>query len=161
MGSGRGQRGSLLTGRDEYLVPYREALPKLDQTLTRLRELTRTIGTPELREAASRLDTLVGKKLAEMEAMLSLNERSGRDVAFELMNTGIGRRTMDSIRAEVALMVRQQREVWSEGATRWIRRTSPRSAVRIAPSLDPYRWQATMMSHRPTPRALLRPRRAA
>ena len=116
-----GQRGYLLTGRDEYLLPYREALPKLDQTLTRLRELTRTIGTPELRDAASRLDTLVGKKLAEMEAMLSLNERSGRDVAFELMNTGIGRRTMDSIRAEVALMVRQQREVWSEGATRWAR----------------------------------------
>ncbi|MEO8486979.1 MAG: CHASE3 domain-containing protein [Betaproteobacteria bacterium] len=116
-----GQRGYLLTGRDEYLVPYREALPKLEQTFTRLRELTRTIGTPELRDSTSRLDTLIGKKLAEMEATLALNERSGRDVAFELMNTGIGRRTMDSIRAEVALMSQQQREVWSEGATRWAR----------------------------------------
>jgi signal transduction histidine kinase len=114
-----GQRGFLLTGRDEYLVPYREAQPKLDQTLTRVRELTRTIGTPELRDGAARLQTLTGKKLAEMEAILALNERSGRDVAFELLNTGIGRRTMDAIRAEVALMVQQQREVWSEGAARW------------------------------------------
>ena len=116
-----GQRGYLLTGRDEYLVPYREALAKIEPTFTRLRELTRTIGTPELRDSASRLNTLIGKKLAEMEATLALNERSGRDVAFELMNTGIGRRTMDAIRAEVALMTQQQREVWSEGAERWAR----------------------------------------
>jgi signal transduction histidine kinase len=116
-----GERGYLLTGRDEYLVPYREALPKIEQTFTRLRELIRTIGTPEMRDAASRLNTLIGKKLAEMEATLALNERSGREVAFELMNTGIGRRTMDAIRAEVALMTQQQREVWSEGASRWAR----------------------------------------
>ena len=116
-----GQRGYLLTGRDEYLVPYREALAKIEPTFTRLRELTRTIGTPELRDSASRLNTLIGKKLAEMEATLALNERSGRDIAFELMNTGIGRRTMDAIRAEVALMTQQQREVWSEGAERWAR----------------------------------------
>jgi signal transduction histidine kinase len=123
-----GTRGYLLTGRDEYLGPYRDALPKIEQTSTRLRELTRTIGTPELRESASRLNTLIGKKLAEMEATLALNERSGRDVAFELMNTGIGRRTMDSIRAEVALMVQQQGRVWSEGASRW---TNDLSIIRI------------------------------
>ena len=116
-----GQRGFLLTGRDEYLVPYREAQPKIDQAMTRVRELTRTIGTPELRDSASRLSTLIGRKLAEMEAVLALNERSGRDVAFELLNTGIGRRTMDATRAEVGLMVQQQREVWSEGVTRWTR----------------------------------------
>jgi signal transduction histidine kinase len=123
-----GQRGYLLTGRDEYLGPYRDALAKIEPTFTRLRELTRTIGTPELRESTMRLNTLIGKKLAEMEATLALNERSGRDVAFELMNTGIGRRTMDAIRAEVALMSQQQREVWSEGASRW---TSDLSIIRI------------------------------
>jgi CHASE3 domain sensor protein len=123
-----GQRGFLLTGRDEYLVPYREAQPKIDQALTRVRELTRSIGSPEMRDSAARLQTLVGKKLAEMEAVLALNERSGRDVAFELLNTGIGRRTMDAIRGEVALMTQQQREVWSEGAARW---TSDLAIIRI------------------------------
>ena len=115
------QRGFLLTGRDEYLVPYREAQPRIEQAQTRVRELTRTIGTPELRDSASRLQTLIGKKLAEMEAVLALNERNGRDAALELLNTGIGRRTMDAVRAEVVLMSQQQREVWSEGAERWAR----------------------------------------
>jgi len=123
-----GQRGFLLTGRDEYLVPYREAQPKVDQALTRVRELTRSIGTPEMRDSAARLQTLIGKKLAELEAVLALNERSGRDVAFELVNTGIGRRSMDAIRGEVALMTQQQREVWSEGATRW---ASDLSIIRV------------------------------
>jgi signal transduction histidine kinase len=122
------QRGFLLTGRDEYLVPYRESQPKIDQALTRVRELTRTIGTPELRESTARLQSLIGRKQAEMEAVLALNERSGRDVAFELLNTGIGRRTMDAIRAEVVLMTQQQREVWSEGAARW---ASDLSVIRI------------------------------
>jgi signal transduction histidine kinase len=115
------QRGFLLTSRDEYLIPYREAPPKIEQALTRVRELTNTIGSPEMRDSAARLMTLVGKKSAELEAVLALNERSGRDAAFELLNTGIGRRTMDAIRAEVALMTQQQREVWSEGAARWTR----------------------------------------
>jgi signal transduction histidine kinase len=123
-----GQRGFLLTGRDEYLVPYREAQPKIDQALTRVRELVRAIGSPEMRDSAARLQTLIGKKLAELEAVLALNERSGRDVAFELLNTGIGRRTMDAIRGEVALMTQQQREVWSEGAARW---TSDLAILRI------------------------------
>jgi signal transduction histidine kinase len=116
-----GQRGFLLTGREEYLVPYRDALPKIEQTGTRLRELARTIGTPELQDSATRLDVMIGKRLAEMEATLALYERSGRDVALELMNTGIGRRTMDEIRAQVALMVKQQHTLWSEGASRWSR----------------------------------------
>ena len=89
-----GQRGFLLTGREEYLVPYRDALPKIEQTWTRLRELARTIGTPELQDSATRLNVLIGKRLAEMEATLALYDRSGRDIALELMNTGIGRRTV-------------------------------------------------------------------
>ncbi|CAG0969157.1 two-component system, NarL family, sensor histidine kinase UhpB [Burkholderiales bacterium] len=116
-----GQQGFLVTGREEYLVPYREALPKIEQSHTRLRELARTIGTPELQDAATRLNTLIGRRLAEMEATLALYERSGREVAFELMGTGIGRRTMDEIRAQVALMVTKQHDVLTEGATRWTR----------------------------------------
>ena len=123
-----GQRGFLLTGREEYLVPYRDALPKIDQSWTRLRELARTIGTPELQDAATKLNVLIGKRLYEMEATLALYDHSGRDAALELMNTGIGRRTMDEIRAQVGTMVKQQRDVWSEGAGRW---TSDLAAIRI------------------------------
>lgn len=123
-----GQRGFLLTGREEYLVPYRDALPKIDQSWTRLRELARTIGTPELQDAAAKLNVLIGKRLYEMEATLALYDHSGRDAALELMNTGIGRRTMDEIRAQVGTMVKQQRDVWSEGAGRW---STDLAAIRI------------------------------
>ena len=40
-----GQRGFLLTGDPSYLKPYMAALPKIDQTFARLRELINANGT--------------------------------------------------------------------------------------------------------------------
>jgi signal transduction histidine kinase len=116
-----GQRGYLLTGDAAYLQPFHDAVPQLDKTYDRMRELVSVIGSPELRQAAARLNNLVGKKVSEIEATLALYDRSGREAAFELVNTGVGKRTMDEIRAQVALMSRQQRDVWTEGTARWSR----------------------------------------
>ncbi len=121
VGAETGQRGFLLTGNDEYLKPYRDALPQLEKTYDRLRELVIVIGTPDLRQSAARLNNLVGRKVSEIEATLALYERSGKDAAFDLINTGLGARTMDEIRAQVALMSKQQRDVWTEGTARWSR----------------------------------------
>jgi signal transduction histidine kinase len=121
VGAETGQRGFLLTGDEAYLKPYRDALPQLEKTYDRMRELVAAIGAPDLRQSAARLNNLVGKKISEIEATLALYERSGRDSAFELLNTGLGARTMDEIRAQVTLMSKQQRDVWTEGTARWSR----------------------------------------
>lgn len=114
-----GQRGYLLTGRNEYLTPYTNALPRLDGAFSRLREILVRHGTPEQRDALGKLNGLVGKKLAELEAAIALYQRSGGQAAQALIETGIGRRTMEDIRTEVDGMSVTQRQQLAAAATRW------------------------------------------
>ena len=114
-----GQRGYLLTGRDEYLAPYNAALPKIDGAFTRLRELLVVNGTAAQRTTAGRINNLVGKKLAELEAAIALYRTNGAEAAQALLSTGIGRRTMEEIRAEVDAMGGTHRTQLAEATTRW------------------------------------------
>ena len=114
-----GQRGYLLTGRDEYLAPYNAALPKIDGAFTRLRELLVVNGTAAQRTTAGRINNLVGKKLAELEAAIALYRTNGAEAAQALLSTGIGRRTMEEIRAEVDAMGGTHRAQLAEATTRW------------------------------------------
>ena len=66
-----GQRGYLLTGQAEYLAPYRTALPKIEERFNRLRTLASQYGSPEQIERTVRFNTLIGMKLAELEAKVA------------------------------------------------------------------------------------------
>ena len=114
-----GQRGFLLTGDPSYLEPYKAAVKKLDGALGDLRETITREGTPPQRDRMSKLSTLVGRKFNELEVTLALNEKSGREAAFQLIDTGIGRRTMDDIRSEAAAMTAELRTSIAAGAARW------------------------------------------
>lgn len=114
-----GQRGFLLTGDPSYLKPYKGALPKIDQTFARLRELINANGTAAMIDHAGQLNVLIGKKLNELESTLALNERSGRDAAFQLIGTGLGQRLMEDIRAQAQSILDDLRESSRRGGTRW------------------------------------------
>ena len=114
-----GQRGYLLTGDAAYLEPYRAAVPKLDQALGRLRELVVANGSGTMMDRASRLSTLIGGKLNELESTLALNEKGGRDAALQLVNTGLGRKTMDDIRAEAHAILDELHQSALQGSARW------------------------------------------
>lgn len=115
------QRGYLLTGQPEYLDPYRAALPRIEQRFARLRTLVVAHGDAVQRERVARFNNLIGKKLNELEATIALYERAGRETAFELLNTGIGQRTMDEIRREVAAISDEHAKVLLSNAERWER----------------------------------------
>jgi signal transduction histidine kinase len=114
-----GQRGYLLTGKEEYLAPYTSALPKMDGAFSRLRELLVQNGSAEQRDALGRLNGLVGKKLAEMEASIALYKKDGPQAAQSLLDTGIGRRAMDAIRTEVEGMSAARRKQVEDATARW------------------------------------------
>lgn len=116
-----GQRGYLLTGRPDYLEPYRAALPLIDQRFDRLRNLVRTYADDPERERLARFSGLIGKKLAELETVIALYDKAGREAAFALLDTGIGKRTMDEIRTEVAAMNQQHASVLASNTERWER----------------------------------------
>ncbi len=114
-----GQRGFLLTGDPSYLTPYTNAVKRVDAALADLRETVIEEGTPPQRDQMSKLADLIGRKFNELEATLALNEKSGREAAFQLIDTGIGKRAMDEIRAEAASMTGELRSSVATGARRW------------------------------------------
>ncbi|HET9670884.1 MAG TPA: CHASE3 domain-containing protein [Casimicrobiaceae bacterium] len=114
-----GQRGFLLTGDPTYLKPYKAALPKIDQTFARLRELINANGTAVMIDHAGQLNVLIGKKLNEMESTLALNERSGRQAAFQLIDTGLGQQLMEQLRAQAQSILDELRESSRRGGARW------------------------------------------
>ncbi|HEX6136315.1 MAG TPA: CHASE3 domain-containing protein [Casimicrobiaceae bacterium] len=114
-----GQRGFLLTGDPTYLKPYKAALPKIDQTFARLRELINANGTAVMFDRAGQLNVLIGKKLNELESTLALNERNGREAAFQLIDTGLGQRLMEEIRRQAQSILAELRESSRRGGTRW------------------------------------------
>lgn len=113
------QRGYLLTGKPDYLDPYRAALPRIDERFKRLRELMTAHGGADQRERVARFNNLIGKRLNELEATIALYEQAGRGTSFELLNTGIGQRTMEQIRAEVRSIADEHAKVVSTNAHRW------------------------------------------
>ena len=114
-----GERGYLLTGKDEYLEPYTAALPQLDSAFHRLREMLVESGTVAERDVLGRVNALVGKKLSELEAAIALYRKDGPAVAQALMDTGIGKRTMDEIRGEINDMTVAHRRQLDEATRRW------------------------------------------
>ncbi|MEO8507572.1 MAG: CHASE3 domain-containing protein [Betaproteobacteria bacterium] len=114
-----GQRGYLLTGREDYLEPYKAALPKVDGAFNQLRELLVTYGSSVQRDTLSRLNNLVGKKLAELEVAIALYKKGDPLAAQALMDTGIGKRAMDEIRTEVDGMAATHRRLLEEATVRW------------------------------------------
>jgi CHASE3 domain sensor protein len=116
-----GQRGFLLTGKEEYLGPYKASIPKIEGEFSKLRELLVESGTPSDRDRADRLNNLIGQKLLELEAVIALYQKDGAESALALMNTGIGRRTMDTIRTEVEGIAATQRMQLTDANSRWTR----------------------------------------
>jgi signal transduction histidine kinase len=114
-----GQRGYLLTGDAAYLEPYRDAVPKLDKAIGRLRELVVANGSTTMIDRASRLSTLMGGKLNELESALALNEKGGREAALQYVNTGVGKKAMDDIRTEAHGILDELHRSALQGSERW------------------------------------------
>lgn len=106
-----GQRGYLLTGRKEYLTPFREAGEELQGTLRRLREhFTDATQAPAMAE----LEKLVQGKMSELDTSLVLYDEGKEENWRALLSTDIGREQMDRIRAlSEQLLAQESRKVES------------------------------------------------
>lgn len=101
-----GQRGYLLTHRQEYLEPYEEALQRI---VAAYRILDAYYGTdPESKEILKRLHGLTETKLSELALTLHLDEQGHGKTGQEILLTDIGREKMDAIRATCAELLDYQ-----------------------------------------------------
>lgn len=114
-----GQRGYVLTGKPEYLEPFTAALPKIHVEYQRLREMIATDGSLADRAGASRLYNLIGRKVGELEATIALYEKEGAETAQKLVDTGIGKQTMDDIRVEAEALLAEFRGALHDSDQQW------------------------------------------
>jgi signal transduction histidine kinase len=93
-----GQRSYLLTWKEEYLEPYHRALPAIRRLLDELRRHYAASSDAETERVFQALVDAIGAKLGEIELTLQLVERARADRALEVVDSGVGRQTMDEIR---------------------------------------------------------------
>ena len=91
-----GQRGFLLTGREQYLEPYSQALAKIPQSLAELAAATAT--RPDQAHLIEAIQPLVEKKLIELQTTIDLRRSKGADAALAVVMSDEGRALMDRIR---------------------------------------------------------------
>jgi signal transduction histidine kinase len=91
-----GQRGYLITGRSEYLEPYRETMQSIGATMKVLRDYY--VEQPAQTANFTTLANLVSKKLSEMETTVRLRAENREDAWRAVIETDIGREQMDAIR---------------------------------------------------------------
>lgn len=97
-----GQRGYLLTGRDNYLQPYFASIPQIDNALTSLGTLTRD--NPAQQRHLELLKRSVQLKLDELRRTVDLRREQGLQAALDVVLTDQGKKEMDNIRAQIGAM---------------------------------------------------------
>lgn len=92
-----GYRGFLLTGRDDYLEPYESGRARVEPAVGALRKLD--ADDPVAREQMARLEPMIDTKLETMALAIERYRSQGSTAAAAVVDTDIGKQTMDEIRA--------------------------------------------------------------
>src|SRR5262245_39279925 len=100
-----GQRGFLITGKEEFLEPYQQALARLDQQVRALKDKTQD--NPRQQARIGELETLTAERLALLKKGIDLRRQSAEE-AQALVATGQGKAKMDAIRRLVATMEEEE-----------------------------------------------------
>ena len=100
-----GERGYLLTGRQEYLRPYERAIEEIGAQMDEARELL--ADQPEALATFRNLDKLVRLKLADLHETIELRRSEGFDAALKLVNTDVGAIEMRDIRLNIEAIQKQ------------------------------------------------------
>lgn len=97
-----GQRGFLLTGKDQYLVPYQNAVSDVEAKLRAVTAVTEN--TPVQRARLVTLRRHADAKLDELQRVIDLRRAAGMTAAAEMVGSDRGKAEMDAIRAQIALL---------------------------------------------------------
>ncbi len=97
-----GQRGFVITGRDEYLEPYSDAAPQIAREFDRLSSLLK--GDVRQEQRLAKLRALMDRKHQELAKVIDMRRTQGFEAAQAIIMTDTGKAFMDQARATVAEM---------------------------------------------------------
>jgi len=101
-----GQRGYVITGRPEYLIPYRTAVGTIGAQLDALARLV--AGDPVMEALLVEVRRRIGAKLGELALTIELRERKGFDLTRDVISLGSGQVDMEALRTTIAQMARHE-----------------------------------------------------
>ena len=107
-----GQRGYLITGREEYLEPYHAALQQIQQDLADLKASTSDNFFQQL--FCDKLMPVVDDKLQEMKNTIELRRNYGFNAAAAIVLSGQDKQRMDRIRKVIHEMQKEELRLLSE-----------------------------------------------
>ena len=103
-----GQRGYLLTGDENYLLPYRQGVHDLDDTILRLQQAA---GSDEKSlELVRRVEHAKTSKVTELARTVELARSGNRAGAIALVQTNEGKLYMDGLREDLNLLLNNWRD---------------------------------------------------
>src|SRR5690348_4406382 len=73
-----GQRGFLITGKEEFLEPYRQARARLDQQLKTLKD--KTLDSSRQQDRLGELESLAADRLASLQKGIDLCRKSAEEL---------------------------------------------------------------------------------
>src|ERR1700723_2171434 len=92
-----GQRGYLLTGRDEYLTPYNSAVAAIPGILLKLEAAA--VPRPGVAERVGALEPVVAAKVKELAYTIQVRRDQGLPPAEAIVKNDRGKALMDDVRA--------------------------------------------------------------
>ncbi|MGD0231527.1 MAG: CHASE3 domain-containing protein [Syntrophorhabdales bacterium] len=104
-----GQRGFIITGRDEYLEPYSAGVRAERRGFDALAALTRD--NPTQQQHLEQVRPLIDAKLAELQETIRLRKERGLQAALPIILSNRGKKTMDDIRSVFDQMERHERHL--------------------------------------------------
>ncbi len=104
-----GQRGYLLTGKDNYLEPHLSALSQINGNIKNLRQLTSDRKSQQQQISLPQQKT--AEKLGVIEQTIALRRTQGINSAQQVVLSGKGKKLMDDIRQIIAQMENAKNEL--------------------------------------------------
>jgi CHASE3 domain sensor protein len=122
-----GQRGFLLTGHEDYLVPYTNAKAALAGEFKSAHRLID--GTPEQQRRLETLERVAAEKMEELEATVALRRTGDAAGALAIVRTNRGKEAMERARATIAEMQRDERTALAARQAEWLKAAGVSSVV--------------------------------
>ncbi len=104
-----GQRGYLITGEENYLEPYNTATKSVNDYIRQLKKLI--ADNPNQQQQITTLEQEVADKLEELNQTIVLRREKGFTSAQQVVLSGQGKQVMDEIRASIAQMENDERQL--------------------------------------------------
>lgn len=102
-----GQRGYIITGKENFLEPYTAAFSGVNNQVQQLKKLM--ADNPNQQQRIADLDQKIANKFDYFQQVIALRREKGFEAAQQVVLSGQGKREMDELRALITQMKNEER----------------------------------------------------